>query len=160
MSSIDHFYGIVEECIRDLGLEPETTRQKDETGAVRNGSWTLYKGSAQVWIDVWHIEKEGRPYFQVMCPVMTFPEAGQQPALFQELLEINDKLFGVAFTIYQKRVWLKTIRECEGLDKSEAMAQITRVGNYSDQYDDYLKDKYPPTSAEAGGFSAGPPSGS
>ena len=157
MNTIQHYYNLVDECIREIGVDPEATRQKDVNGQIRMGAWTLFKGTAQVWIDVWHIEKENRPYFQVMCPVMNFPEATLQSNLFKELLEINDKLYGVAFTIYQNQVWLKTIRECEGLDKSEALAQITRVGNYSDQYDDYLKSKYPPAPANAAAFVGGPP---
>ena len=62
--------------------------------------------------------------------------------LFEELLIINDKLFGVAFTIYQGWVYLKVIREVDGMDQNEAMAMLHRIGNYADQYDDELIAKY------------------
>lgn len=140
-------YNIVESCIADLGIDPATAR------AASPGQWSLIKGSAKVWVDLWYIEAEKRAYYQVMSPVMTIP-ATNQAALYQELLEINDKLFAVAFTIYNGWVWLKTIRECDNMDKAEAFAQLTRIGNYADQYDDHLIAKY---GAPGGG--GGSPSG-
>ena len=77
-----------------------------------------------------------------MSPVMRLPEEAKQPAFFKELLELNDKMFGVAFTIFNGWTWLKHIREVDGLDKSEASAMMHRTGNYADKYDDELKSKY------------------
>ena len=141
-------YNIIESCIADLGVDPATARGNSP------GQWSLIKGSAKVWIDLWYIEREGRPYYQVMSPVLAIP-ATNQAAFFQELLEINDKLFGVAFTIYNGWAWLKVIRECDGMDKNEAFAMLTRIGNYADQYDDVLIAKY----AGGGGGAPGGPGG-
>lgn len=137
-------FNMIETIIRDLGIDPTTTRGE------KPGQWSLVKGSAKVWIDVWHIERENRAYFQVMSPVMRLPAQEMRLPFFQELLEINDKLFGVAFTMYNGWIWLKHIRETDGLDKSEAEAMIHRVGNYGDQYDDHLKQKYPEAAQQAG----------
>lgn len=138
------YYNIVENCITRVGADPTACKES------KPGSWSLKKGSAKVWIDVWYIEKEGRPYIQVMSPVMKFPGDGlKRSALFEELLTINDKLFGCAFTIFNNFVWLKSIRECDGLDENEAFAMLTRIGNYADQYDDFLVQKYLPQDAAA-----------
>jgi hypothetical protein len=61
---------------------------------------------------------------------------------FKELLSINDKLFGVAFAIYDEWAWLKCIREVDNMSVSEALAIIRRVGYYADEYDDLLMKKY------------------
>ncbi|MCB9230442.1 MAG: YbjN domain-containing protein [Bacteroidia bacterium] len=146
-------YDIVEACIAKLGVDVASTRGQ------KPGQWSLVKGSAKVWIDLWYIEREKRAYYQVMSPVMKLPEPANRLPFFQELLELNDKLFGVSFSIYNDWTWLKVIREVDGMDENEAFAMLTRVGNYADQYDDYLIGKYQ-GDAEAGASAPGPaPSG-
>jgi len=135
------YYQLVENVITKLGVDPSICRSKDGNGEIKAGQWNMLRGSAKVWIDLWYIEKEKRAYYQVMSPVMQIPE-NNKAALFQELLEINDKLYGVAFTIYNNWVWLKVIREVDGMDENEAFAMLTRIGNYADQYDDHLIGKY------------------
>lgn len=151
MENLDFYYRMIDTAIAKLGVDPEACRGE------RKGQWTLTKGSAKVWLDLWHIEKEGRAYFQAMCPVLPVPTKNLE-AFYRELLEINDKLFGVAFTIYKEWAWIKTIREVAGMDENEAFAMITRVGNYGDQYDDVLKQKYsdnpPPPPTGPGNASA------
>lgn len=136
MQDLSSNYQMVENILSGFGIDPAQCRGE------RAGQWALFRGSAKVWIDLWHIETEGRAYFQVMSPVMMFPEPSKQGEFFKELLEINDKLFGVGFTIYNGWAWLKHIRELDGLDQAEATATINRIGVYADQYDDYLKQKY------------------
>jgi Putative bacterial sensory transduction regulator len=136
MQDLSYYNAMVEEIITSLGVDPALCRGQN------SGQYSLMLGSARVWIDVWYIESQGRSYFQAMSPVMRLPIAASQLAFFQELLEINDKLYGVAFTVYNGWAWLKHIRETDGLDKSEAEAMIHRIGVYADQYDDHLKTKY------------------
>lgn len=142
---IEKYYQMVETCITNLGIDPSVCRGE------KAGQWSLMKGSAKVWIDVWHIERENRPYFQVMSPVMALPPNTSNEELYKELLEINDKLFGVAFSLYNGWIWLKVIRECDGMDENEAAAMINRIGIYADQYDDHLVAKYSP---EGSGYKA------
>lgn len=153
MQDINFYYKMVEDFIASLGVDPTLCRGQNA------GQWSLYRGSALCYVDVWHIEKEGRAYMQCMSPVMTLPAPHLQPALFQELLEINDKLYGVGFTLYNGWIWLKHIRECDGLEPAEAAAIMNRIGIYADQYDDYLKQKYglapPPEKVEGGGHAPG-----
>lgn len=132
---MQQYFQVVEASISKLGVDPAACRGQKE------GQWSLVKGSANVWIDCWYIEREKRAYYQVMSPIMQIPASGAAE-LFKELLEINDKLFAVAFTIYDGWVWLKVIREADGMDADEAFALMTRVGNYADEYDDMLKAKY------------------
>lgn len=136
MENLDEYYRIIEESIRRLGIDPATCRGEQQ------GQWNLSQGSASVWIDLWHIERQGRAYYQVMSPVMQLPETGNRQALFEELLQLNDKLFGVAFSLYKNLVWMKTIREARGMDVEEALNILTRIATYADMYDDYLIDKY------------------
>lgn len=135
MQDLTPYYQIVEECIQELGVDPVGCRGKEP------GQWNLRKGSARVWIDLWHIESENRAYYQVMSPVLPIPKENVK-AFYEELLLINDKLFGVAFTVHKNWAWLKVVREVEGMDHNEAMAMMVRVGKYADRYDNELADRY------------------
>ena len=77
-----------------------------------------------------------------MSPIMKIPLIRKE-AFFKELLEINDKLFGVAFSIYKEQVWIKVLREAIGMDTDEAYASITRIGAYGVTYAKHLTEKYP-----------------
>jgi Putative bacterial sensory transduction regulator len=135
MENLQFYYEMVNTSIRSLGVDPELCKGEKE------GQWSLKKGSAAVWIDIWHIEQEKRGYFQVLAPVMQVPEANQ-PAFFQELLELNYTLYGVAFVKFKDWIYVKAIREVDGMQQSEVNATIDRVGWYADKYDDELKLKY------------------
>ncbi len=150
MSNIDKYLNIVEDGIRQIGIDPVPCRGE------RVGQWNLVKGSANVWLDLWHIEREGRVYFQAMSPIIEYKSVTNKAALAEEMLQINHQLYGVAFTIYEGFAYIKVIREADGMDATEANAMIVRVGSYADQYDDYLKGKYssappPPPTTWGGG---------
>ena len=136
-NSIDFYYQMIEKCIQSLGVDPALCRTD------KPGQWDLRKGSASVWIDVWEQEYEGQPsgYFQAMAPVVDVPPNSRE-AFYKEILEINHKLYGVGMTVFENWVYIKTLRELEGLNESEAMAMINRIGNYADDYDDMLRTKY------------------
>ena len=139
MQALEAYFRIIEKSILKIGIDPEKCRGEQK------GRWSIQKGSINIMIDVWMLEKEQRAYFQVVAPIMEIPK-GSNGALTEELLEINHALFGAAFSIFQEIIYLKTTREIEGLDVSEAYQTILRVGNYADYYDDILKAKYPPHS--------------
>jgi hypothetical protein len=135
MENLQYYYDMIDSCIRDMGVDPALCKGD------KPGQWNLKRGSASVWIDVWHIEQENRGYFQVLAPVMQVPPVNQQ-AFFQELLELNYTFYGVAFVKHNDWIYVKLIRECDGMEQKEAAATITRVGWYADEYDDKLKVKY------------------
>ena len=127
------YYEMVENCIRKIGVDPVNCRGK------KAGQWNLARGSASVWIDVFIVNDYG--YFQCMGPVSKIP-ADNQVEFLTEVLDINHKLYGVGMTKYKDWIYVKTIRETEGLDENEITAQMNRIGAYADQYDDHFKDKY------------------
>ncbi len=129
------YYDMVENVIRTLGVDPAQCRGEKE------GMWRVFKGSAEVWIDIWNIENESRGYFQVMAPIMPVP-ADNCEQFFRELLELNDQMFGVSFSLFKEWCYIKTIREVENLEQTEIASTLNRVGNYSDQFDEVLKTKY------------------
>jgi hypothetical protein len=131
------YYDVVESSITDLGVDPVDCRGENP------GQWNLRKGETTVWIDLWYIERENRPYFQVMSPIFKIPtDADTKNRLFEELLSINDTLYGVAFTTYKEWIYIKVIREADGMDKGEAQAMLLRVGNYADHNRTELAAKY------------------
>ena len=129
-------YEMVEAVINDLGVDAAETRGD------KPGVWSLTKGDSKVWLDLWYIATEKRAYFQTLAPVIRVPaNAGEE--LYKYLLAENDKLFGVSFTVYDDWIWMKTIREVEGIDEHEINFMITRVGNYAEKYTKDLREKYP-----------------
>jgi len=128
------YFEMVDAVIKDLGVNPDETRGEKE------GQWDLYKGSAHVMIDVFELEN-GWGYFQCIAPICKIPEANKIE-FYEEVLERNHKLFGVGMTKFKDGIYIKTIRELEGLDKTEMTNMINRIGNYADDLDDYFKGKY------------------
>jgi hypothetical protein len=135
MEPITNYYQMVETIISKLGVDPAICRGENP------GQWSLKKGSASVWVDVWKLQDEDYGYIQIMAPICEFPVNGRE-IFMNEVLEINHNLYGVGFTKYKEWLYLKGIRELDGLDEAEATALFNRIGNYSDEYDDYFKNKY------------------
>jgi len=137
---IDYYYNLIEEALAEYKLDPKTARGQHA------GQWNLKFGSASIWADVFQSkDAQGNltqyGYFQALALVCDVPVSNQ--ALFtKELLEINHTLYGVAFTIYREKAYIKAIRELEGLDKSEVKATFDRVSIYANDWDDKLKQKY------------------
>jgi hypothetical protein len=137
---ISHYYTMVEQVLTDYKIDPAVARGQQP------GQWNLKLGSASVWVDVFQTkDAQGNlmqsGYFQVIAPVCEVPVNNQQ--LFtKELLEINHSLYGVAFTVFKEWAYIKSIRELQGLDKTEVMSTFDRVGIYADEWDDKLRTKY------------------
>ena len=143
MENIEHYYGMIDNIIKSFGVDPSACKSENP------GQWNLKKGSAPVWVDVWKKQDEDYGYLQIMAPICEVP-VNNQHLFTKELLEINHQLYGVGFTIFKDWAYLKIIRELDGLDESEALAMFNRIGNYADQYDDILKNKYGLTNATRG----------
>ena len=91
MKNIEHYYEIVDNCIKRLGVDPAICKGD------KPGQWDLKKGSASVWIDVWKKENEDYGYMQIMAPISEIPATNKE-AFYQEVLEINHDLYGVEMT--------------------------------------------------------------
>ena len=134
---LQSFYDVVENGIAELGVNPADCRGDNP------GQWNLKKGDTVVWVDLWWIESENRPYYQVMSPIFPVPADEQtKNTLFAQLLELNDTLFGVAFTVFQNNIYIKVIREADGMDKTESLSLLLRVGNYADLHRKELSEKF------------------
>jgi len=134
----------VERVIKSLGIDPASCRGDKE------GQWNLKKGSANVWIDVFYSENNKNTYFQCMSPVSAIPQ-NNKIQFYEEVLEIAHKLYGVGMTKYRDGIYVKAIREVNGLDDSEIVSTLNRIGNYADDYDDYFNNKYFGNDGEGGG---------
>ena len=133
--NLEPYYQMVENVIRKLGVDPSICRSQNP------GQWDLKKGSASVWIDVFKRDQDHYGYFQCVAPVVQIPSDNTQ-GFYEEILEKNHTLYGTAMTKHKDWIYMKSIRELDGLDEEEILATINRVGNYADDLDDYFKNKY------------------
>ncbi|GEM_PF-1496807 len=138
--NLQPYYQVVEQVIAELGAPLEQCRARDNNGNVIPGQWNLMKGSANVYVDVYATE-DGYAYFCIASPVMkiTTPKLKE---LYEKLLILNHQMYAASFSINQDWVWLRILRECEGMDPHECRASFDRVGWYADKYDDELKAEF------------------
>lgn len=135
MQTIEHYFQMVETIISKLGVDPAICRGEEP------GEWNLKKGSSNVWVNVWKVQDQDYGYIQVMGPITQIPVENRD-IFMTEVLEINHTLYGVAFSKYKEWLYIRAIRELDGLDEHEANSIITRIGSYADEYDNYFKNKY------------------
>lgn len=141
MSLLTDYYKIVEDVIKDLGVDPVECRGMDDDDIVEDGQWNLSKGNASIWIDVFYDETNKENYFQVFCPVIEVPN-GKMGEAATDALEIGHILFGIGFTRVDNWLYLKHIRELTDLSKNEIANIIDRIGVYGEEYEEYFREKY------------------
>lgn len=137
---LQHYYTLFEQVLTEYKIDPAMARGQAP------GQWNLKLGSASVWVDIFQSkDAQGNlaqyGYLQVLSPVCDVP-VNNQHLFTKELLEINHSLYGVAFTIFKDKAYIKSIRELQGLDNSEIKSTLDRVGIYANDWDDKLKAKY------------------
>lgn len=139
-NSLKPYYDLVESVIGGLGAPIEDCRVKDNNGVVVTGQWNLQKGSATVYVDV-YATQDGYAYFCIASPVMKIATP-KEKELYQKLLILNHDMYAASFSIHNGWVWLRILRECDGMDEHECRASFDRVGWYADKYDDELKNEF------------------
>ena len=73
------YYFIVDNCMRELGLEPNDAR-----GDMK-GQWNLAYGEITLNIDLWEVEEQnGKIVFQVQAPLLSAPPK-KQGEFYREL---------------------------------------------------------------------------
>lgn len=137
---IQHYYNMFEQVLVEYKVDPTTARGQAP------GQWNLKLGSASVWVDIFQSkDAQGNlaqyGYLQMLAPVCDVP-VNNQHIFTKDLLEINHSLYGVGFTIFKDKAYIKSIRELQGLDISEVKSTLDRVGIYANDWDDKLKAKY------------------
>ncbi len=134
------YYEIIESVITGLGVTAESCRTNDQNGNAIPGQWSLVKGSANIYVDVYQTQ-DGNAYCCVASPVMPIVTPNLKD-LYERLLTVNHEMYAASFSIHQGWVWLRILRECSGMDEAECRAMFDRVGWYADQYDDELKKNF------------------
>ncbi len=129
------YYQAVEDCVTELGIDPKLCRGK------HTGQWNLRKNSIEVRVDVFKKEKDKFGYFQCIAAVSKIPET-RTLEFYEDVLEKSHQLFGVGLTKYKEWIYIKIIRELEGIEKTEIMNSMQRIGNYAVTLSNDFKDKY------------------
>ncbi|MBK7182419.1 MAG: YbjN domain-containing protein [Bacteroidetes bacterium] len=148
---------LIEKSLEGLKLDVATCR------GANPGQWSFKQKDASVWIDVFNFPANpDKYYFQVMSPLCAVPDKNTE-AFFQDLLEINYKMYGSWMCKKENWLYILSLREAVGLDQSEIDATLDRVGFYSSDYYSKLSFKYegcwlpkPPVNNSGSGA---PPSG-
>lgn len=124
---------MIEDIIRSFNVDPVSCRE------AKTGQWTLHRGSARLYVDIY--TQDGTDYICVASPIMDMPSKALLP-FYRKLLELNHEMYAASFSVKDNGVWLRIIRELQGLDPSEAAAMLNRVGYYADQFDDLLTEEF------------------
>jgi hypothetical protein len=130
---IQLYVNIINDVITELGVNPDGVYDKAKN------TWSLYKGSAQVIIEFFTIETTW--YIDFRSPVCQIPTTNVLP-FYRKLLELNHWNIGIKFSVDQDQAWLSINRELAGIDKAEAAANLNRVGNMADEWDDKLREEF------------------
>ncbi len=130
------YYFIIDNAMRDLGLEPNDARGE------MKGQWNLAFGEITLNIDLWEVEEQdGKIVFQVQAPLMTIPKS-KTTEFYRELLEINYILYGVALSVVEDSVFLKTMRDAGAIKQRDVVEMVEYTGFYAEHYQKALFGKY------------------
>lgn len=148
---------LIETSLAGLKLDVAASR------GAKPGQWSFKSKDASVWIDAFDFPTSpGKFYLQVMSPLCAVPDK-KADEFFQDLLEINYKMYGSWMCKKEGWIYILSLREADGLDQSEIDATLDRVAFYSTDYYSKLSFKYEGcwlpknTSAGTGGSVPGSP---
>ena len=131
--NFDDFKDMIEEIIRDWKLDPATLYNPEHK------SWALAQGSADFWITIFNYNNED--YLEVAASIVKLPQDNLLP-FYRRLLELNDMYIGVKLSVKENQIWLLGQRQCEGMDKNEALRIIDDVRLIADEIDDKLMEEF------------------
>ena len=127
---------LIEASLAGLKVDPALCRGE------KPGQWSYKLKDATVWIDVFTSDaNQGKWYFQVMSPLCAVPNR-KSAEFFQDLLEINHKMYGSWMCKKDGWMYVITLRETVNIDQSEIDASLDRVAFYSSAYYAKLSFKY------------------
>ncbi|MGQ9707156.1 MAG: YbjN domain-containing protein [bacterium] len=132
---LQKYVNLVNEIITELGVNPDEVFDKEKN------MWYLRKGDADVYIELFNIEDNW--YVDIRSPIYQVPTANTQ-SFYLKLLELNHYNIAVKFSVDQGWAWLSVNRELEGISKEELSANLWRVGNMADDWNDKFKEEFPP----------------
>jgi hypothetical protein len=135
MEDLLKYYSIVEEGIRQAGVDPELCRSQTE------GQWNLKRHESDVWVDVWPVEQEGRTYFQVMTPLVEIPTEDNE-RFYRELLDLNYQMVGASLVTYKNGAYVKFTGEVDFLTAELMAVVMNRVGYYGQVFEQGFIKKF------------------
>lgn len=135
MEQIEEYYKRVEDSIALAGIDPVLTRSETE------GQWNLLKDTLEVWIDVMHVEQNGRTYFQVMSPICEVPDHRKEE-FYKEMLDLNYQMIDAHFVTFQEGAYIKIMREIDNMKPEDMLLAMNRVGHYGSIYEEEFIKKY------------------
>jgi hypothetical protein len=133
---MEAYYQLVEEALQSIGVDPQQAAGEEP------GQWTLERSKALLMIDLWFVEEEGRPFFQILSPVIDLQSVDDHFGLFRRLLEDNYRVQGSGFCLLQDAIYLNTVRPVEEIDGTIVAELIKRTGFYSDFFIEQLQERF------------------
>ena len=111
-----------------------------EKGFVNEKEWWIVNGSVRVQIFLTTLEEDA----ELIVAANLLKTEEVTPELYQYVLQLNGsfKLKGAAFGIRNKQLILSFVRPVEGLDPEELEWMIACIAILSDEYDDFLINKF------------------
>jgi hypothetical protein len=134
-NTLENYFLIVEDAIKMLEVEPETTRGNEA------GQWNLLTGELEVWVDVMPAPETNVHYFQVMTPFCQIPPENADSFML-EILKRNYQMIDSSFTIFNGGIYLRCIKDMIYLDAEQCFVAINRIGYYAIEYKKALKELY------------------
>lgn len=128
----------IESVLRKLGLDPATSKVRDESDT---RAWGMLRGSAQVLLMVSGTENDA--WLRVIAPVTKLPSEDKRRAFFERLLELNARAMrNASFGLLNDGVVIVSERPSAGLDENELEQILKHVGALADHYDDLFIKEY------------------
>ena len=134
LQDLSFYKGMIEDIVKSWNLNPQ------EIFDANLNVWRLVQGSAYFDIGIYNFQNGG-DYLVVSSPICKIP-ANNLLAFYRRLLEMNDTMLGVKFSVQGNQVWMLAQRECEGMDIGEAKRLIDNLRFFADEVDDELMNKF------------------
>ena len=111
-----------------------------EKAFVSNQEWWIVSGSVKVQIFLTSLDQNA----ELIVASNLFQYPNPIPEINEYVLKLNGtlKLKGVSFGIRNKHLILSYVRPVEGLDQEELEWIIACIAVISDEYDDFLIEKF------------------
>jgi len=129
-------YQIVENGIKDLGIDPVSCREAKE------GQWSFKRGSVSIVVGLIETETFPKGYFYVNSYLLNDSQVAdnRKNDLFKSLMEENLYLVGMKLCYKSPNFMLLSNRSAIGLDKEEVAITIDKLSAKADKLDDILID--------------------
>lgn len=128
----------VESVLTKLGLDPATSKVRDEDGT---RAWGMLRGSAQVLLQV--AGNDQGTWVRVIAPIVKLPKEEVRLTFYEHLLELNARsMRNASFGVLNEGVVIVSERPAEGLDANEVEQILKHVGALADYYDDLFIKEY------------------